>query len=361
MVAIIVMFNIGHLTINDLKFVRSAIWEARSKWMDIGIELNLNKSDLDALEGTDSSNVGKCLTEMISLWLKRAHPPPVFSTLVTALKEPTVGLQQLADQVNKQWTESKSAKSKTFTTDIEEDQISFPHISKIAPNEQTRQLLEGRLREESLDIIQDFHVVFHKFFDSLEDREYSVKRLVRYLQDAVNDKQEQLVTMEDIQRFIKCRSSFYDYRLVKYMINLAGTIEDKEELQKYEQKFLGYAKRRIYECPSKFKTTCTPDDVELYVKLDSEYDECKLEELKGFQNRLSSVLQINVYYCLLSEVKEGCFELIFSIPQHVKKAIFPLSAEQLAALGGLKILYIACGDYKWLPIQKPPESVNCLF
>ena len=319
--------------------------------MDIGIELSLNKSDLDALVETNGSNTGKCLTEMISLWLKRADPSPSLSALVSALKEPTVGLEQLADRMNKQHSESTAPKSKPFSTDIDIDQISFPHISKVAPDEQTRQLLEGRLREESLDIMQQFRVVINKFFDSLEDRNYSVKRLVRYLVDA-NDQQKQLANMEDVQAFIRWKSSFYDYRLVRYMIDLAGTDEDKEELKKYEQAFLCYAKRRIYECPSKFKTTCTPDEVELHVKLDMEYDKCKLEELEGFQNRLSSVLQINVYHCLLSEVKEGCFELTFIIPQHVEKATFPLSTEKLVELEQLKVLYISCGDYGWFSPSK---------
>ena len=330
--------------------------------MDIGIELSLNKSDLDALEGTNGGDVGKCFTETISLWLNKTDPLPSLCALVAALKEPAVGLEHLADQLEKKWREKNAAKSETFISDAETDQISFPHISKVAPDEETRQLLEGRLREESLDIMQDFQVVINKFFDTLEDQDYPVKRLKRYLAGSIKNKQEQLETMEEIQAFIKCRSSFFDHRLVKYMITMAGSDEDKERLQKYEQAFLCYAKRRIYECPSKFKAICTPDDIEMHVKLDSEYDECKLEELQGFQNRLSSVLQINVYYCLLSEVKEGCFELTFSIPQHVQEATFPLSSEQLVELEQLKVLYIACGDYKQLIAPRPPESVrHCMF
>ena len=286
---------------------------------------------------------------------------PTLSALVTALKEPAVGFKQLADQLEKKWGESNAAKS-TNHNDAETDLLLFPHISKVAPDEKTRQLLEGRLREESLDIMQNFQVVINKFFDTLEDQDYPVKRLKRYLEGAIKDKlkQEKLESMEEIQAFIKCRSSFFDHRLVKYMIELAGSDGDKERQRKYEQAFLCYAKRRIYECPSKFKAICTPDDIEMHVKLDSGYDECKLEELEGLQNRLSSILQINIYYCLLSEVKEGCFKLAFSIPQHVQEATFPLSTEQLVELEKLKVLYIACGDHKWLSVTKPPESVKQL-
>ena len=161
------------------------------------------------------------------------------STLVAALKEQAVGFEQLADQLEKKWSERNAAKSQTFTADSEIDQISFPHIGKIAPDEKTRQLLEGRLREESLDIMQDFQVIINKFFDTLEDQNFPIQRLKRYIEGAIKDKieREQLATMEDIQTFIKCRSSFYDHRLVKYMIALADSDADKKRSQKYEQAF----------------------------------------------------------------------------------------------------------------------------
>ena len=92
-----VPFYIGQLTINDLKSVRLIIWEARSQWMDIGIELSLSKTDLDAIKETEGGIVGKCFTEMITLWLKRVDPPPTLNALVTALKEQTIDLEELAE------------------------------------------------------------------------------------------------------------------------------------------------------------------------------------------------------------------------------------------------------------------------
>ena len=62
---------------------------------------------------------------------------------------------------------------------------------------------------------------------------------------------------------------------------MAGTEKNLEQLHTYEEAFKFYAKRRIYECPSKFISCCV-DDTELQVELDSQYDEYKLEELQGF-------------------------------------------------------------------------------
>ena len=86
------------LVAQDLKKIRSKCWEARKRWMDIGIELNLAKGDLDAIQDRHRENVDKCFTEMLDLWLL-TDPRPILTDLIAALKEKTVGFQQLAEKL----------------------------------------------------------------------------------------------------------------------------------------------------------------------------------------------------------------------------------------------------------------------
>ena len=325
-------------------------WEARTEWKNIGIELNLLITDLNEITINGGGNVGNCFTEMLTLWLKQVDPPPTWSAMISALRQPTVGLQKLADSVS---TESEPTKSDLV---FEKKVLSFPHIKSVAPDERTRQLLEGRLREESLDIMQEFLVVINKFFDSLEKQDFPLTKLVEYLEGAVQDELSQLTSMRDVKTFIRNKSSFFDYRLVRYMITMAGTAENSEQLRKYDEAFLHYAKRRIYECPSKIKSCCA-NSTELQVKLDSQYDKCKLEELQCFQHRLTSILQISIYHCLLSKVEEGCFVVTFLVPKHISEDVFPLSSEQEKALMELKVLNIACGVYQ-KTFKRKLEPVN---
>ena len=313
--------------------------------MDVGIELNVIKFDLDVIQKTCCNDVDKCFTEMLTLWLNN-DPQPTWSGMIAALRKPAVGFTQLADDISCRLPQKNDYVSVTKSIEPETEELSFPYIYKIAPNERTRQQLIGRLREESLDIMQEFLVVINRFFDSLEDRDYSIDKLVRYLEDAVKDNPLQLQTMEDIQSFIKQKSSFFNYRLVKYMIELAGTTNDNDQFLSYKQSFEHYAKRRIYECPSTFKTGSSKDEIELQIKLDSEYDHCTLEELDGFQYRLTSILKVNIYCCLLSKIKEGCLEVTFLIPYHLQKTLFPLTSDQEKSLIELKVLKIVCGDYQ---------------
>ena len=323
--------------------------------MNIGIELNILKTDLDAIPkmNNQGGNPGDCLTEMLSLWLKQVNPSPTWIALITALKQPTVGLGQLAQQIESMHISAKES----FGLVSEVTQLSFPHIKEVAPDERSREELEHRLRMETKDIMQDFHVLRNKLFDSIEEQKIAVEKLVEYLEDEVSDFLPQRdvnsepLTLKEVKQIsiIKQNTSFYDYQLIKYMIKLTGRDEDKDRLEQYEKAFSAYAERRVMECPSIFSTSDEHTKSELHIKLDSMYDKCKLEELKDLQYRLWSILRISVYVCRLKSIKKGCFLLTFFIPHHLQAAVFPLSIEQENALLELGVHKITCGRYQLFP------------
>ena len=104
----------------------------------------------------------------------------------------------------------------------------------------------------------------------------------------------------------------------------------------------------MFECPTKIGPTHTPNNKELHVKV--EFDYSKLVELKQFQCRLSLILEVSVHVLRISSIKEGCIQLTFLIPSFVQEAIFPLSAEQEAALKELGIIQLSCDNY-YFPAQ----------
>ena len=101
--------NPGPLTSSDLKQVVSSVWEARTKWFHIGIQLDMETSNLQVIKTNCHSEVDMCFTEMLTTWLKRMNPPPTWETLVDALKSQPVGYEQLADTIQK--THFKTSKS----------------------------------------------------------------------------------------------------------------------------------------------------------------------------------------------------------------------------------------------------------
>lgn len=77
--------------------------------------------------------------------------------------------------------------------------------------------------------------------------------------------------MKEVRTIIKENSSFYDYHLLEYTIELDGADNDKRKLHEYKEAFVAYAQRRVFECPSHFGAKRTSSDTELHVKLDSNY------------------------------------------------------------------------------------------
>jgi hypothetical protein len=87
------------LTLANLRGVMNKTWKARSKWKEIGIQLKLEKIDLDAISNTNGSDVDACFTEMLSMWLKQTKSQPKWSRMIKALKSRPVGFQQLAEHI----------------------------------------------------------------------------------------------------------------------------------------------------------------------------------------------------------------------------------------------------------------------
>ena len=93
--------NPGPLRSGDGKKVLDCLWEARTKWFHIGIQLDMEIAHLNAIRNKYRDEADFCFTEMLTDWLKRMNPPPTWEALVDALKSQMVGYEQLADTIEK--------------------------------------------------------------------------------------------------------------------------------------------------------------------------------------------------------------------------------------------------------------------
>ena len=85
--------------ISDLSDVLEAVWEARSKWYNIGLKLGTSSGTLDAIKASAKENVDDCVTTMIKDWLNNGKPQPTWAAVAKALKSPMVGCKHLAEQL----------------------------------------------------------------------------------------------------------------------------------------------------------------------------------------------------------------------------------------------------------------------
>ena len=364
----------GHLTIEDLRTVQSAVWEARPKWYNLGLQLDITVADLDAIKGRNLKNADECLTELFHLWLRRVDPQPTWGAIEKALRSPTVNLSQLAAKiVNEKIDPTNDSKTELIKHEnfhikcsnaqaqavVVKSDASFPHIREFQGlDEEEKEHLEQRLIMESENIQLSFSTLCNKFFDSLED--IPLKKLVRVLKGLqalkrVNSSKsasviqsyeyvlDNIADIEGMKDFIEEYSTFFDFRPVEYMIQNVGLEKDRQLLEKYKEDFEHYIKCRVFECPCEVGPPETPNSTKLYVKLESDYD--KLVDLKQFQCRLSLILEVSVHVLRLSSIEDGCIQLTFLIPSFIQEAIFPLSPDQERDMKELGVIKLWCGNY----------------
>ena len=89
----------GQLNIKDLRVVQKAAWDARTKWYNIGLELDIDPETLDVIEG-NNKDIDKQFRSMLMTWLKMVNPRPTWGALAEALRSSTVGYGHLADLID---------------------------------------------------------------------------------------------------------------------------------------------------------------------------------------------------------------------------------------------------------------------
>lgn len=89
------------LPLIKLKDASNATYEARAKWKQIGIQLNLTSGDLEAIS-KENQKSGDRLTALLDLWLRNSEEG-TWAVLVEALCSPFVGHAKLAKTISKKY------------------------------------------------------------------------------------------------------------------------------------------------------------------------------------------------------------------------------------------------------------------
>ena len=98
----------ANLTIDNLGDVLEAVWDARSKWFNIGLKLDVSACTLTAIKKNNNQDCDDCLTAMLEHWLNNGRPKPMWAKVAEALKSPMVGYEHLAEQIPQQVAHSST-------------------------------------------------------------------------------------------------------------------------------------------------------------------------------------------------------------------------------------------------------------
>ena len=230
--------------------------------------------------------------------------------------------------------------------------------------EEEKERLKQRLYNESVDMMYKFQELFSATIISLKERNVTVKELLNHIkclaaiepvyedsklgQFRCEIRDANLKTIDDVMAIVGEYSSFFNYRMLKNIIDHLGGEEDRKNLATYLQEFAEYAKRKVYKCPGEVGQISEAGRSNMFITLDKSYDNCTVSCLKNFERELAKILNVSSdVVVVLCRIAPGSLQLIFQIPLEIQKAIFPLSSEQEVALAKLGVAQLSCGEYSF--------------
>ena len=242
----------------------------------------------------------------------------------------------------------------------------FPYLDLSGLDNEQQQLLKGKLRSESQEIMIQFQELVSATIKSLIKQNVSLDLLVSHVMalgtfDPVF-KEPQVTVFHHCFKELKAADtipkvfivlndyfSFFNYQVIEYIVKELGTEEDKAVLQRYKENFNQYAKRRIFESLPKLGPVSGTDHADIFVKLDSQFDSYTVAEVEQFRRKLSKIFCVSSQGILrLCRIDRGCFKLMFQVPSFVQQEIFPLSKEQEKDLADVGVIWLTCGEYEFL-------------
>ena len=81
------------LSIHNMRDVLNLVYDARSKWLEIGVQLGIIFGTLEAIREDHPKDCDKCLTELLNTWLKGTNPSPTWKALADALRAKATAVQ----------------------------------------------------------------------------------------------------------------------------------------------------------------------------------------------------------------------------------------------------------------------------
>ena len=166
------------LNIDHLGDVQEELYEARTKWYDIGLALKVPVTTLDSIEGQSGSD-SKKLREALKVWLKTATEP-TWQDVVDVLKRRVVGEPKLASDIE----------AKHCTT-AETGQASGQTIPEVQQLQLTTRATELHTLQQALQDSRELLRIKDQLLDS--------QRRIDTLQQELQTKDQQL---QDSQRHV---------------------------------------------------------------------------------------------------------------------------------------------------------------
>ena len=177
------------------------------------------------------------------------------------------------------------------------------------------------------------------------------KDLIELLDPYIPDECRHASDLDDFFCQLLPHMSFLNYDMLKLIIQQCDSAL-AEKLSEYETQFESYCRNRVSEAhPLVFTDESRYDSQsmkKMLVKLDAEWNGLTCDDVKRFQCKLASILQIRQENLLIQKVEKGCVLLTIFIHKSVveRNLSCGLSADQEYALCRNRVISVTVGSVK---------------
>lgn len=136
---------------------------------------------------------------------------------------------------------------------------------------------------------------------------------------------------------------------VDLLLNMGGSARDRNELDKFRDRYYNFMRRKATLFPSVFTAPTRTGYAMVRFTVKKDIDKISLAEADSYSNRLTYNLDISRFSLkLIGLIREGegFVTYVYEIPHFAPSLMFPMTDKQVAAMRKENIRTVACCSYK---------------
>ena len=219
---------------------------------------------------------------------------------------------------------------------------------------------EDELMSDTYDIRSKFNILFTRVRRFLMEKGVTVRDFMLFLKKMPGYPRKSLPDAElstlckssdliEVFETVSENCSWFNHSFLGEIID--AYCRSDEEIRKAHQDFCThlriYCEHRVKEIPLanefgvKRKKGCAP----MVLKVDKEWESIQIEQLEEVIFNLANILKVKRHALHLYSIENGCVQLTLTVPSYIPDEVFPLTAEQEAAVAEIGVTDLQCGSY----------------
>ena len=224
----------------------------------------------------------------------------------------------------------------------------FRHLIKLDLEELRKKFitLKCEIRESLSKKVSPEEIAAHVLSDYEDICENSDYKSTSLFSDDVEEKLNSATSVNQVFQILKKSWSFLKCEILYSIVDHCGDDKDRAKVKDYQEQLEAFFnKRRVSEVPEELVSSSSVDEMrdKILIKLDKENP--PWSDITDLEFRICKIFGIKPSALLIIGVRQGCVEIIFSIPKHISQLIFskPLTGEQQDHFREASVLRLSCG------------------